>query len=116
MPQSQRFYQLIADEAHSLAQPLQRHRRLLLGAIHFHKDARRFSISRKQYLADGRQSNARITQLALDQDPDFVAQGVGHTLAAVLYIPILHKNGLGEERSNFLFYRLFPSSCGGLWG
>ena len=97
MPQTQPLDQLMANESSRRVQPLECALGLVLGAIDFHKDARRFSVDRKQDLAHRRQSDARIAQLALDQRPNLIAQSIGHTLAAVLYITILHKNGLGEE-------------------
>jgi hypothetical protein len=97
MPQSQPFHQLMANKSSRSIQPLQCVLGLVLGAIYLYENARRFPVSSKQDFADRRQSNTGIPQLALNQGSDLVAQSVGHTLAAVLDITILHKNGLGEE-------------------
>src|SRR5579859_5499227 len=106
MAQSQSLHQLMPGGAAGGIEPLQSLLSFSFCAVRFHKYARRFAVRSKQYLAHCGQPDAWVDQLALDQGPNLFAQSVGHTLAAMLYIAVLHdccKGGLVQ----IVVYRLF---------
>jgi hypothetical protein len=97
MSQAEPLDQLVPDESAGSVQAPQRILGLGFGALHLNKDPRRFAVRRKHDLAHRSQPNARIAQLALDQSPYLLTHSIGHALAAVLYITILHKECWGRD-------------------